>query len=168
MISTPLRMSSVIKRKLKKWVKRTQSGNPSCSVASIKQNSRCLILLSYALEKRLRSVNCRLQPLAEGRRTSSGGSTWQSVRQYICLLDLRRLCQEIGRFFHQRLGNFSRQVRVASCFVGKRVEDREGSRAKFNPKPSGCCGFLLHQTLSIAQKFRDFVFFARFCLQSDK
>ncbi len=63
------------------------------------------------------------------RPVSSEGSARQSVRQYVCFLDLRRLCQEIGRFFHQRLGNFSRQVRVASCIVGKRIEDREGGLA---------------------------------------
>src|SRR5438067_4408208 len=170
MISIPLRTSSVIKRKLKKWVKRTQSGNPSSSVASIKQNNQCLILPNYAPEKRLRSVNCglRIATASRSQRTSLEGSTRQSVRQYVCLFDLWRFCQELGRFFHQRLRDFSGKVSVASGIIGKRIEDGEGSRAKFNPEPSGCCGLLLHQTLPIAQKLCDFVFFARFCLQSNK
>jgi uncharacterized membrane protein YcaP (DUF421 family) len=36
-------MSRERKRKLKKWVKRTQSGNPSCSVASIRQNNSTFV-----------------------------------------------------------------------------------------------------------------------------
>src|SRR6266516_2035051 len=44
MISMPLRMSNVMKRKLKKWVNRTHNGNPSWSVSSITRKRQRVIL----------------------------------------------------------------------------------------------------------------------------
>src|SRR4030095_1867342 len=44
MISIPLRMSKVMKRKLKKWVNRIHNGNPSASFLSITRNRERLIL----------------------------------------------------------------------------------------------------------------------------
>jgi len=91
MISIPLRMSNVMKRKLKKCANRIHNGNPSCRVSSITRNSRHSIwrvrrgrslTIASALQKGWRNVHRRQYPLRKTPRTRSFRSISLSASRY--------------------------------------------------------------------------------------
>jgi hypothetical protein len=76
MISMPLRMRRVMKRKLKKCVNRIHNGNPSCSVSSITRNS-------------WRSIRqCEVRPLAIATPRQNG---WRNVGSEGCVASAKSI-----------------------------------------------------------------------------
>ena len=91
----------------------------------------------------------RSKPTSTARKCGSSsaherpGLLLELAREDVHLLDLRRLAQQLIGLLHQRGGDGSGEVRLATGFVGEDVEDTEGCWGDADREPRGGCLLLL-------------------------